>query len=133
MRGVLRWVRREPWMAINAAVTCAVAATYSAIHWLMLLGLVRIYSVAPTTRSSSFSATTYHAALGLANGPSASLSHLDHVCVKVLIYTSAFWMLRLALRADHHQVGVLRGLGVVIGLGPFVAAGAMHYTADVTV
>jgi hypothetical protein len=125
-------------MALNAAVTCVCGATYAAIHWLAMLGVVRLYEIRHTTGTmadgiGTTTTITYHRALGLASGPSAALTDLDGSCMKVAFFAGALWMVRLALRAADRRIGFLRGVGILVGLGFFVAAGAMHYTTEAAV
>src|SRR4051794_11914313 len=105
-------------MAGNAVVTVACGLTIASIRWLMMLGVVRVFEVEETTRTGPGPTSGgYHRALGLVAGPSRALTNLDHTCMKIVIFTSAFWMARLALCAAGHRVGFLRGVGVLLGFG----------------
>jgi hypothetical protein len=42
-------------------------------------------------------------------------------------------MIRLARRAADRRIGTMRTVGIAVGLGFFVAAGAMHYTTNAVV
>src|SRR3954452_11809043 len=122
-------------MAINAAVALLAGGTYAAIHWLGTIGLVRVYRVEHTVGAvdNGWSYSSTHRALGLTTGPSIALTNLDRLCWQVGLVTGTFWMLRLALRAANRRIGVLRGFGVMLGLGYFVSAGGMHTTTGAVV
>jgi hypothetical protein len=124
-------------MALNAAVATVAGTTYAAIHWLGTLGLVRVYTVAHTVGSTgdgwSTTSSTTHRALGLTTGPNQALTDLDEAGWKIAAIAGTFWMLRLGLRAANRRIGAWRGVGVLLGLGPLVAAGVAHCTTDAVV
>jgi hypothetical protein len=125
-------------MALCAATAVVAGSTFAAIRWLATLGVVRVYEVEHVTGVTGdglivSSQHTYERALGLPGGPSRLLTDLDTNCWKVALVAGGFWMLRLALRAAGYRIGGLRGLGFVLGLVYFVAAGAMHRTTEAIV
>jgi hypothetical protein len=139
---VRRWVRvaaSEPWMTVTAIVATGCAATVVATRWLGLLGVVRDFSV---TRDSIdhvsgggpviYSTVGYFRELGFAGGPDHLLTHVDHWAWRVGFFAGVLWMLRLARRVSGYRIGVLRVVGVLIGLGVFVVTGAMHRAVDPT-
>jgi hypothetical protein len=120
-------------MVLNATVATACTITVIAIRWLALVGVLRDYSVTRTTGSlgSSYTSWTVHRHIGLATGPSVALTNLDRLAWKLALAAGILWMLRLGVRAAGRRVGVMRFLGVIVGLGLFVATGVMHRIADV--
>ena len=129
---MLRWVRRDPWMALTASIATLCAITLGAIRWLAVLGVVRDYAVAHTSGSvtGSYTASPIHRQLGLLTGPSEALTHVDYLAWRIGFIAGVLWVLRLALRSANHRIGVLRTLGIVFGLGAFVATGVAHHIAD---
>jgi hypothetical protein len=117
-------------MALTATIATFCAVTAAAIRWLVVLGLVRDYTVtrASGTLDASTSIFVHH--IGLASGPSVALTNLDRLTWKLGLLAGILWMLRLALRSADHRIGVLRGFGVLSGFGVFVVTGVMHRVAD---
>lgn len=127
-------------MAFTAFVATVCAMTIVAIRWLAVLGIVRDYAITRTSGSLppagggwSYSTSSYHRQLGLLSGPSAALTQFDHWTWRVGFLAGILWMLRLGLRGANHRVGVLRGFGVVFGLGVFVVTGVAHRIAEVII
>jgi hypothetical protein len=133
VRRMRRWAWNEPWMALTATIATFCAVTVIALRWLVMLGVVRVYTVTRTTGSleSTYSSTFLNGHLGLASGPSAALTNLDRWTWKVGLLAGIFWMLRLGLRSAGRRIGVLRCIGVVTGFGVFVVTGVMHVIAAV--
>jgi hypothetical protein len=130
-----RWVRREPWMALTASIATLCAITLGAIRWLAVLGVLRDYAVAHTSGSvtGGYTASPIHRQLGLLSGPSDALTDVDYWAWKIGFIAGVLWLLRLALRSANHRIGVLRTLGIVLGLGAFVATGVAHHIVDCVV
>ena len=128
---MLRWVRREPWMALTASIATLCAITLGAIRWLAVLGVVRDFAVAHTSGSlSSYTASPIHRQLGLLSGPSDALTHVDYLAWRIGFIAGLLWVMRLALRSANYRIGFLRTLGIVFGFGAFVATGVAHRVAD---
>ena len=123
-------------MAFTASIATLCAMTVAAIRWLAVLGVVRDYAVAQTSGSlvsGSYTASGIHRQLGLISGPSDALTHVDSWAWRVGFIAGVLWVLRLGLRSANHRVGVLRGLGVVVGLGAFVATGVAHRIVEIVI
>jgi hypothetical protein len=138
---LLRKIRNDVWLFLNATVASLCAFTIVAIHWLGALGVVREYRVAGSgnTTAEGFFAPTinhydWHKEFGLATGgPSWRLTQIYALAWAVGCAAGLFWMLRLALRSDAYRIGFWRGFGVLSGFGLFVVTGAMHRTVEAVV
>ena len=119
-------------MALTASIATLCAITLAAIRWLAVLGVLRDYAVAHTSGSvtGSYTASPIHRQLGLLSGPSDALTDVDYWAWKIGFIAGVLWLLRLALRSANHRIGVLRTLGIVLGLGAFVATGVAHRITD---
>lgn len=132
--GARRRGLRDWWLWGNAAAATGAAATLVAIRWLALFGVVRIYDVPGSGNAlrggvlvSAYWSSASHQELGVRDaGPSVALTHLDRVAWTVAVVAGLFWVLRLALGIARYRIGALRGFGVVMGFGLFVATGALH-------
>jgi hypothetical protein len=122
-------------MAATALVATSCAITVLAIRWLAVIGVVRDYAVTHTTGSLptsgwGFTTSTFHRQLGLASGPSAALTNVDHLAWYLGFAAGLFWMLRLGRRSANRRIGTLRTVGILTGWGLFVVTGVMHRIAD---
>lgn len=128
-------------MALVASVASLCAVTAASIRWLAVLGVVHDFRVSGTpsaTRSvaptgMTFTTSSPQHRLGLASGPSLSLTNLDVLAWKLGFIAGIFWVLRLGLRSADRRIGVWRGLGILFGFGLFVATGVLHSVADALV
>ena len=129
MASVVRFVRREPRVALAIVATLAGAGVLLSVSFLELVGVVRVFSIVHSTADSASASRAF----GI-EAPSAALTSAFKRGTLVFEVGLAVWVLRVARRTADYRIGFWRTVGLTIPpVGAAVLAGALHEAIDIVV